>query len=85
MKTVSIIVRATWDDEAGVWVASTADIAGLAVEADTLEELTPKIMAAIHDLLEMNGLDDIDEQCGDIPVHIMAEQVARVRKSEVYA
>lgn len=29
-------VEATWDDEAGVWVAET-DIIGLAIEAETLD------------------------------------------------
>ncbi|MDX3927659.1 MAG: DUF1902 domain-containing protein [Shinella sp.] len=35
MKHVSIIVRAAWDEEASVWVATSSDIDGLAVEAET--------------------------------------------------
>ncbi|SCX00872.1 hypothetical protein DSM25559_0078 [Agrobacterium rosae] len=43
MKTVSIIVRALWDEEAGVWVASSHDIDGLAVEAETVELLEKRL------------------------------------------
>ncbi|QRM45300.1 DUF1902 domain-containing protein [Rhizobium sp. BG4] len=75
MKHVSIFVRADWDDEAGVWVATSNDIDGLAVEAETLEALSPKVLAAISDLLELNG---ISSDLAEIPVHIMAEQLARV-------
>ncbi|WP_416063965.1 DUF1902 domain-containing protein [Rhizobium sp. ZK1] len=75
MKHVSIVVRAEWDEEAAVWVASSSDIDGLAVEADTLEALEPKVIAAITDLLELNGFtSDLPE----IPVHIMAEQLVRI-------
>jgi hypothetical protein len=47
MPIASIIVRANWDDEAQVWVASTKDIDGLSVEAPTLEALEPKVLAAL--------------------------------------
>ncbi|MBB3590565.1 hypothetical protein FHX08_000909 [Rhizobium sp. BK529] len=75
MKHVSIIVRAEWDEEAAVWIASSNDIDGLAVEANSLEALEPKVIAAITDLLELNGFtSDLPE----IPVHIMAEQLVRI-------
>ncbi|WP_205908131.1 DUF1902 domain-containing protein [Rhizobium wuzhouense] len=56
MNMRSIIVRATWDDEAEVWVATSNDIEGLAVESDSMEKLQPKVMAAVADLLELNGI-----------------------------
>ncbi|PYB77913.1 hypothetical protein DMY87_01895 [Rhizobium wuzhouense] len=49
-------MRATWDDEAEVWVATSNDIEGLAVESDSMEKLQPKVMAAVADLLELNGI-----------------------------
>lgn len=55
MQKHTIIVRADWDEEAGVWVATTSDIEGLAVEAETLEKLSDKVCAAIVDLVELNG------------------------------
>ncbi|MBY3382041.1 DUF1902 domain-containing protein [Rhizobium laguerreae] len=75
MKHASIIVRADWDEEAGVWVASNDDIEGLAVEANTFETLEPKVVAVITDLFELNGFTS---SLPEIPVHIMAEQLVRI-------
>jgi predicted RNase H-like HicB family nuclease len=49
-------VRAEWDDEAEVWVASSDDVPGLATGADTLEALIDKLKIVIPELLEENGL-----------------------------
>jgi hypothetical protein len=76
MKRKSIIVRADWDDAAGVWVATSTDIVGLATEAPTLEALRSKVLVMIGELLELNReFSDLAE----IPVHIMAQQTATVR------
>ncbi len=75
MRHVSIVVRAMWDDEACVWVATSSDIDGLAVEADTMENLRQKVVDAIADLIELNGVISDDRE---IPVHIMAERLAKV-------
>lgn len=76
MEAASIFVRATWDGEAGVWVATSNDIQGLAIEAETVEKLEAKVVGAIADLLELNGYSG---KLTEIPVHIMAEQLSRVR------
>ena len=70
-----ILVRADWDDEAGVWTASSADIQGLATEAATLEELREKVLVMVSELAELNGLDS---RLPEIPIHIMAGQTARI-------
>ena len=75
MKHVSILVRADWDEESMVWVATSHDIAGLAVESDTYEGLTRKVLGAVADLVELNGSD---YDLAEIPVHIMSEQLARI-------
>ena len=75
MQKHTIIVRADWDDEAGVWVATTSDIDGLAVEAETLEALSDKVCKAIVDLVELNGFEGASS---DVPVHLMAERLIRV-------
>ena len=49
-------VNAEWDEEAGVWVASSEDVPGLATGADTLEALIEKLKIVIPELLEANGL-----------------------------
>jgi Domain of unknown function (DUF1902) len=75
MKHSTIIVRADWDEEAGVWVATSADIDGLATEAPTLEMLRDKVLAMVVELMELNGEHS---DLAEIPVHIMAQQIARV-------
>ena len=75
MGVASIFVRATWDDEAQVWVATSHDIDGLAVEAETREVLTEKVVAAVADLIELNG---IDTDLPEIPIHVMSEDLRRV-------
>ncbi|TAY31685.1 DUF1902 domain-containing protein [Rhizobium leguminosarum] len=75
MKHASIVVRADWDEEAVVWVASSKDIEGLAIEADTFEALEPKVVAVITDLFELNGFAS---SLPEIPIHIMAEQLVRI-------
>src|SRR5258706_7072776 len=49
-------VQADWDPEAGVWVATSADVPGLATEAATIEDLTNRLRTIIPELLEANGL-----------------------------
>jgi len=53
-----IVVRATWDDEASVWIAESQDLPGLVTEAGTFDELNIKLPGVILDLL--NGEDEID-------------------------
>ena len=72
----SIFVRADWDDEAKVWVATSSDIDGLATEAPTLEALREKVLIMVVELLELN--DGQHSDLPDIPVHIMAQQIAPV-------
>ena len=48
-------VRADWDEEAQVWVATSEDIPGLATEASTIEALMTKLEVMVPELLELNG------------------------------
>ena len=50
------LVRAGWDPEAGVWVATSDDVPGLATEADTLEALSAKLGTMIPELLAANAV-----------------------------
>lgn len=56
-------------------MATSEDIAGLAVEGDTHEALVEKVMAAVADLIELNG---IETDLPEIPVHVMTDEVRRV-------
>ena len=71
----SIIVKAEWDSEAKVWVATTDDIGGFVAEADNFDDLQPKVMAILADLVELNGFES---DLAEIPVHIVASRTDRL-------
>lgn len=50
----AMLVKAEWDDEAGVWVAQSDDVPGLVAEAPTIEHLLEKLRVLIPELLELN-------------------------------
>ena len=74
---MTITVHAIWDDDAGVWSASTTDIDGLAAEAATLDELRPKVLAMLADLIELNGSPSTDPE---IAVHFETLKQAGLAK-----
>jgi len=78
----SINVKADWDAEAGVWVATSDDVPGLVTEAATAEELMKKLQIMIPELLRANGLiQDYDRI--DIPLHLLYER-SEIIKSQNY-
>jgi predicted RNase H-like HicB family nuclease len=54
-------VRAEWDEEAKVWVATSDDVPGLVTEAETMKILSSKLEIMIPELLAENGLPDKNE------------------------
>ena len=54
-------VRAEWDGEAKVWVATSDDVPGLATEAETMQELSKKLEVMIPELLTENDYLDAGE------------------------
>ena len=56
MGAVVYRVQADWDPEASVWIATSADIPGLATEAPTVEVLSEKLLIMIPELLEANQI-----------------------------
>jgi predicted RNase H-like HicB family nuclease len=73
----TIVVRARWDSDASVWVATSEDVPGLVTEAETTEALLAKLNVMIPDLLE--GTAAMDEFLPEVPIVVMSEQVARIR------
>lgn len=51
----SINVTARWDDDARVWLATSEDVAGLIVEADTWAGMIEEVRLVLPDLLELSG------------------------------
>ncbi len=61
MKRKPLFIRAEWDEEVRVWVATSDDVPGLATEADTMEGLIEKLKVMIPDLLRANNVVIEDE------------------------
>ena len=66
----ALFIRAEWDEEVSVWVATSDDVPGLATEADTLEALSTKLESLVPELLEANGCLNV----GDIPFELLARK-----------
>jgi hypothetical protein len=49
-----VITRA-WDAEASVWIATSEDVPGLALESASLDALMERIKIAVPELLALNG------------------------------
>lgn len=65
-----LFIRAEWDDEADVWVATSDDVPGLATEAGTMELLSEKLSVMIPELLAANGCPVFAE----IPYEVLARK-----------
>jgi hypothetical protein len=72
-----LTITADWDEEAGVWVASSEDVLGLATEADTLEALQDKLADLVPELIEENGVAEGADRSG--PVEIVARRRLAIR------
>jgi len=51
----SITINARWDAEASVWLATSNDVPGLVVEADTWPAMIEEVRLVLPDLLELSG------------------------------
>ena len=66
-------VNLLWDEEAGVWVATSEDVPGLVLESGSVDALMEKVRYAVPDLLE------ISESSRVFPIHFFAEKYAEAR------
>lgn len=48
------VITLTWDNEAGVWVATSEDIPGLVLESGSFDALLERVRFAVPELLELN-------------------------------
>ena len=48
-------VKLEWDGEAAVWLATSDEIQGLALESDSVDTLVKRTLTAVPELLELNG------------------------------
>jgi hypothetical protein len=51
----SITIDARWDAEAGVWFATSTDVPGLVVEAETWPAMIDEVRLVLPELLSLSG------------------------------
>ena len=56
-----LVIDANWDSDVRVWVATSEDVPGVAVEADTTNETMDILKDVILDLMEANGVEAVDD------------------------
>lgn len=74
----SIIVRAQWDPEAAVWVATSGDVPGLVTEADDLDQLLGKVRVMVPELLDLDPPLRA-EFPAEVPVILVTERIETIR------
>lgn len=48
------IITLTWDSDAAVWIATSDDVEGLALESGSIDALIERVRFAIPELLSLN-------------------------------
>ncbi|MFL4984018.1 MAG: DUF1902 domain-containing protein [Xanthobacteraceae bacterium] len=51
----TIAIDARWDGEAHVWIATSTDVPGLVIEADTWSAMVEEVKLVLPELLELSG------------------------------
>ena len=70
MRKNPLFIRAEWDEEASVWVATSDDVPGLATEGATMEGLIEKMRIMVPELLKANEIT-IDHE---VPFEILTRR-----------
>jgi hypothetical protein len=55
-----IDIQARWDGEASVWIATSHDVPGLVVEADSWPQMIEEVRLVLPDLLEVKSEEQKD-------------------------
>lgn len=63
------VITTTWDTDAAVWIATSEDVPGLALESGSLDALMERVRNAVPELLALNG-----NAQADIPLFFKSER-----------
>lgn len=74
---IAVTVKAEWDGEAGVWVATSDDVPGLVAEHRDFGQLERMVLELVPVLLAENGMLPEGHGAFDLPVHIAAQALSR--------
>ena len=50
-------IQLAWDDEAKVWMATSADIPGLILEDESADKLIQRVIIAAPEIIELNDVE----------------------------
>ena len=53
--TENISIQARWDGESSVWIATSLDVPGLVVEAESWPNMIEEVRLVLPELLELEG------------------------------
>jgi hypothetical protein len=72
-------VRAEWDEQARVWIATSTDVPGLCCEAAEFEALVAAVLGIVPELLVSNAVLSHGDD-SEVPVKVVAErrEIARL-------
>ncbi len=71
------VVKAVWDGDAQVYVATSDDVPGLVAEAETVERLLDELSVLVPELLRANdALPEGDP--AEISIQLMSERLERL-------
>lgn len=75
---LSVQVTAEFDDEAGVWVATSRDVPGLVAEHAELTKLEDMVADLVPILVAENGLLPAEQPLPlEVPIHFFANATSR--------
>ncbi|TRX01913.1 DUF1902 domain-containing protein [Candidatus Methylobacter oryzae] len=68
-------INAEWDEEARVWVATSTDVDGLAIEASTMDALIERLKIVIPELMALNCKELADDELPFMLEGFMADRL----------
>lgn len=52
---MKVSIKLRWDDEAAVWIATSSDVPGLALESGSFDALIERLRIAVPELMKLNA------------------------------
>ncbi len=59
---MTYLIHAQWDQEAEVWTATSDQVPGLAIEAETMEKLVKRLREVVPELVQLNQTTQAGEE-----------------------
>ncbi len=67
-------INLNWDNEAGVWIATSDDVDGLVLESGSIDALIERVRFAVPELLNLNDKNKLEVA----NLHFLSERYEKV-------